>query len=146
MHTDPKAALAQLEARCAAAGTPVTSQRRAVLLELLGRDDHPTVDQLYQAVAERMPDVSRATVYRTVEKLEELALVTRVPHPGSSVRLDGNTEPHHHFLCTRCEAIEDLAPETVPGHADLAFVAGDERAPERIAVQVFGICQRCSAA
>lgn len=143
MRNDLKALLDELEKRCAAVGSPVTGQRRVVFEVLVGRDDHPTVDQLYQAVAERMPDVSRATVYRSIEKLDELGLLRRVEHPGSAVRLDGNTRPHYHFLCTRCGAIEDLPLEAVQGHEGLAFVGADHKVVEDISVTVRGRCARC---
>lgn len=143
MNRDVKVSLLELEARCAAAGIPVTAQRRVMLEVLVGRDDHPTVDQLYGAIAKRLPDVSRATVYRSLEKLEELGLLRRVEHPGSAVRLDGNVKPHHHFLCLRCGAIEDLPVESVRGHEKLVFVPTDHQDAEEISLTVRGICKRC---
>jgi Fur family peroxide stress response transcriptional regulator len=146
-RTDPDLStrLAELERRCASAGIPVTAQRRTVLEVLASRCDHPTVDQIYTAVAERMPDVSRATVYRSLETLDELGLLRRVEHPGSAVRFDGNTTPHHHFLCTRCGAIEDLPLAAVRGHEQLAFVGAGERVAGEIAVSVRGLCGSCAA-
>jgi Fur family peroxide stress response transcriptional regulator len=141
---DPEASLEELERRCAAAGIPVTAQRRAVLEALARRSDHPTADQIFVAVAERMPDVSRGTVYRSLDKMHALGLLRRVEHPGSTVRYDGNTTRHHHFLCTRCGAIEDLPLDAVRGHEGLAFVPEDERVAEDIAVSVRGLCAACA--
>jgi len=143
IRTDLKARLAELERCCAAARIPVTAQRRTVLEVLVCRSDHPTVDQVFAAVAERMPDVSRATVYRGLETLREFGLVRRVAHPGSAVRFDGNTDPHHHFLCTRCGAIEDLPLEAVSGHEQLAFVGAETDDSAEILVHVRGVCARC---
>jgi Fur family peroxide stress response transcriptional regulator len=144
IRTDPQERLAELEQRCARAGIPVTAQRRTVLEVLTSRHDHPTVDQLFTAVAVRMPDVSRATVYRSLETLGELGLLRRVEHPGSAVRFDGNTTPHHHFLCNRCGAIEDLPLEAVRGHDGLAFVEAGAKVADEIAVSVRGLCERCA--
>ncbi len=144
-RSDPKACLAELERRCASAGIPVTAQRRTVLEVLVERRDHPTVDQLFTTVAQRMPDVSRATVYRSLETLDELGLRRRVEHPGSPVRFDSNTRPHHLFLCTRCGAIEDLPLRAVRGHEQLAFVDAGERVAREIAVSVRGLCAGCAA-
>lgn len=143
---DPNACIAELERRCAAAGLPVTAQRRTVLEVLASRCDHPTVDQIYTAVAERMPDVSRATVYRSLETLDHLGLLRRVQHPGSAVRFDANTTPHHHFLCTRCGAIEDLPLESVSGHERLRFADEGPRVADEISVSVRGLCASCAAA
>lgn len=145
MHTDPKARLVELEQRCAAAGIPVTTQRRTVLEVLVTRSDHPSAEQIFCSVAERLPDVSRATVYRSLETLAQLTLVRRVEHPGSAVRYDGNTEPHHHFLCTRCGSIEDLPLASVRGHDLLALHGIDDRIVDEITLSVRGACQSCAA-
>jgi len=66
---------------------PVTVQRRVVLDTLLDRQDHPTVDQLYEDVRERMPGVSRTTIYRALETLIDLGLARRTntsKHPRAS--------------------------------------------------------------
>jgi Fe2+ or Zn2+ uptake regulation protein len=140
----PQECLAALEQRCTDAGVPLTIQRRVVLEALVRRHDHPTVDQLYNDVVVRLPDVSRATVYRELETLEALGLLRRVEHAGSAVRFDGNTAAHHHFVCTRCGAIDDLPLEAVRGHRELGFVGSDGRVASEIAVSVRGLCARCS--
>jgi len=122
----------------------LTSQRRTVLESLLERSDHPTVDQIYQTVVGRLPEVSRATVYRSLETLSDLGLLKRVEHPGSAVRFDGNMAPHHHFLCTRCGAMEDLSLESVRGHDELVFVGPGPGAAEELAILVRGTCYRCA--
>jgi Fur family peroxide stress response transcriptional regulator len=143
---DPRAHLAELEKRCASAGLPVTAQRRTILQALVTRHDHPTAEQLYSAVAERLPDVSRATVYRTLDTLSDLGLLRRVAHPGSAVRFDGNTAPHHHFLCERCGSMEDLPLDALPGAADLVLADAGERVAREIAVSVHGRCAACARA
>jgi Fur family peroxide stress response transcriptional regulator len=141
----PQASLAALEQRCAAAGIPLTIQRRVVLEALVQRHDHPTVDQLYNDVVVRLPEMSRATVYRALETLEALGLLRRVEHAGSAVRFDGNIAGHHHFVCTRCGSIEDLPLEQVRGHRELGYVGDDGRIASEIAVSVRGLCARCAA-
>jgi len=97
-----------LETICRERKLPVTIQRRVVLRALLDRDDHPTVDQLFEDVKERMPGVSRTTIYRALETLVELGLARRTNHFEASARFDGNTDHHHHLLCRRCNRVEDI--------------------------------------
>jgi len=139
------ARIAELRARCTAAGIPLTAQRREILSVLLQRDDHPTVDQIHSAVQERLPDISRATVYRTLETLSELGLLQRVEHPGSAVRFDANMAPHHHFLCRRCHALVDLPLEAIQGHQGLAFVGDPTLRVEEVAIVLRGTCPACAA-
>ena len=123
--------LRTLTDRYSAAGLPLTTQRRTLIEVLAGCNNHPTVDQIYSAVSERLPEVSRATVYRSLEVLSDLDLIRRVEHPASSVRFDPNMEPHHHFLCTHCEGLTDLAFDSVAGFESLSFV-GDAPSATRL--------------
>jgi Fur family peroxide stress response transcriptional regulator len=100
--------LAELVEACRRHGVPVTVQRRAVLEVLASREDHPTADQVWEAVRERLPGLSRTTVYRVLDTLVGLRLAVRICHAGSSVRFDAKTERHHHLVCVRCERVMDL--------------------------------------
>ena len=129
-----------------AAGLPVTSQRRVLFSVLAERFDHPTVDQIYSGVSERLPETSRTTVYRSLEVLADLKLLRRIEHPGSAVRFDPNMEPHHHFLCITCEELTDLPMDAVVGHDGLRF-AGDARVEvEELTVLARGTCEDCAKA
>lgn len=145
-HSDPtEERRRSLAARYAAAGLPRTPQRRALIEVLAGRTDHPTVDQIYSALAERLPEVSRTTVYRSLEVLTDLGLLKRVEHPGSAVRYDPHVEPHHHFLCTRCGTLTDLPPGAVAGVEDLAYDAAPPATADELTVFVRGTCAACAA-
>jgi Fur family ferric uptake transcriptional regulator len=53
----------------------------------------------------RLPEVGRATVYRSLEQLEQLGLVRRVDLGGDAAcyeRVDPGGEHHHHIVCRRC--------------------------------------------
>jgi len=96
-----------LENLCRLRGVPLTIQRRVILEALLDRDDHPTVDQVFQEVKGRIPGISRTTVYRTLETLVTLGVAQKTSHFGAVARFDGNTEHHHHLVCVRCDAVVD---------------------------------------
>ena len=89
-------------------GLPVTMQRRAVFEAILDRRDHPTADQVFQAVHPRLPQLSRMTVYRILGTLVSLGLLSKTCHPGSSVRFDPKLDQHHHLVCLDCGDIIDL--------------------------------------
>ncbi len=98
----------RLEAVCRREGIPLTVQRRVIFTALLERYDHPTVDQVFAEVKERIPGVSRTTVYRTLETLANLGVVRRTNHFAASARFDGNIEQHHHLVCTVCGKVVDF--------------------------------------
>jgi Fur family transcriptional regulator, peroxide stress response regulator len=121
---------------------PVTVQRRVVLDALLDRQDHPTVDQLYEDVRERMPGVSRTTIYRALETLVELGLARRTNHFEASARFDGNTDHHHHLVCRRCNRVADvnlpsLSNLALPSLGDIGFEVID------YSIHLEGLCAEC---
>jgi Fur family peroxide stress response transcriptional regulator len=127
---------------CRERGLPLTPQRAAVLEAVLDLDNHPTADQVHEAVARRDPGVSRATVYRALESLARIGVITKACHPGKAVRYDSRTEIHHHLVCLRCDGMTDIADERldaipVPDTSGFGFEVSDFR------VQLRGICRRC---
>ena len=127
---------------CREQGLPITEQRMIVLEVVLDLDNHPTADQVHEAVARRDPGVSRATVYRALESLARIGVITKACHPGKAVRYDSRTEIHHHLVCLRCDDVIDIADERldalpVPDTSRLGFEISDYR------VQLRGICRRC---
>jgi Fur family peroxide stress response transcriptional regulator len=86
---------------------PLTIQRRQILEVLLGRTDHPSADQVFEAVQARLPGISRTTVYRVLNTLVRLGVIRMVCNPGASVRFDPKLEQHHHLVCLYCGKMSD---------------------------------------
>ena len=82
--------------------------KRQILEAIAHRDDHPTAAGIFALVSARHPGTSRATVYRTLEKLAALGIIRKVCHPGAVVRYDPRPERHHHLLCRLCGAMIDV--------------------------------------
>lgn len=101
------AKLRELEELCRQKGLPFTMQRRVILEATLQRDDHPTADQIYEAVLHEIPQVSRTTIYRVLDTLVDLGMIRRL-HQTGAARFDGKINRHHHLVCVRCGRIVDL--------------------------------------
>ena len=82
--------LQAFEQRCRDRGITLTVQRRTIAESVLQRHDHPTADQIYEDVKTRAPEISRATVYRTLETLVEMGAIQRAHYLGPSSRFDAN--------------------------------------------------------
>jgi len=131
-----------LRDRCREHGLPLTEQRQVVLEAVLELDNHPTADQVHEAVSRRDPRVSRATVYRALESLARIGVITKACHPGKSIRYDSRTETHHHLVCLHCDTVIDIEDERldalpVPDTSRFGFEIRDFR------VQLRGACRRC---
>jgi Fur family transcriptional regulator, ferric uptake regulator len=126
-------------------GLRMTPQRQLILDAVASARGHISVDHVYQQVISQFPDVNVTTVYRTLEVLEELGLVRHTHfHDGVAQYQRTDEAPHHHLVCTVCDAdteldlelLEPLADELRKRYgfkADLAHTA------------IVGICRDCQA-
>jgi len=127
-----------------ARGMRVTPQRVVVHRALRELDRHVTADELLDAVADRLPNVSLPTIYATLELLEELDMVRRVQRAGTTL-FDPRTDDHHHLVCVRCGSVQDIEADVDTGAlARLAERSGFE--PTRVEAVVHGVCAACSSA
>lgn len=127
-----------------ASGQRYTEQRAAVYRFLAATESHPTADDVFLAVRTEIPDISLATVYKSLETLVGCGLATKLTYGDGSARYDGRTDPHHHARCLRCGSVRD-----VPGHLGpdavrpLEPVRGFEVQGFRL--ELVGVCERCGA-
>jgi Fe2+ or Zn2+ uptake regulation protein len=100
----------QLKKALEGAGLRCTPQRLAVYDELGAGFDHPSAEEVFQAVRHRIPKISLATVYKSLEALVTIGAVTRLSGTGStgSARYDARSENHYHFRCVRTGTVSDL--------------------------------------
>ena len=89
-------------------GLKLTPQRLAIIEFLDGNTCHPTADDIFQAVKAKYPTVSLATVYNTIQSLQEMGELQELTINPERKHFDPNVAPHHHMICTECKAIEDV--------------------------------------
>lgn len=90
--------MTELEQRCMNAGLKMTGPRKTILKVLAEAHDHPSVEEVYERAKVLDNTISIATVYRTLNMLDELDLVTRHEFNESFSRYETNTEHHHHLI------------------------------------------------
>lgn len=115
-------------------------QREAILNQVKNRGDHPTAETLYAELKPGMPNLSLATVYRNLRKLEELGEITTVTTDGVT-RYDCRIEPHAHFFCKECGAMLDLYIDS----DDIVKIAQKNFAGEieGYDLNFYGTCPKC---
>ncbi|MEU5582379.1 MULTISPECIES: Fur family transcriptional regulator [Streptomyces] len=96
-------------------GWRMTAQRRVVAEVLNGDHVHLTADEVLARATDRLPEISRATVYNTLGELVSLGEVLEVATDGRAKRYDPNAHrPHQHLICSDCGAIRDVHPTGDP--------------------------------
>jgi Fur family peroxide stress response transcriptional regulator len=133
---------ARFEEECRRRGIRVTAQRLAVYRALADDTTHPTADSVYARLREDVRGLSRATVYRILESLEEEGFIRRVSTTDGPGRFEANLAHHQHLVCRRCGCIMDWNVEaleglSLPRRGPAGFV------PEDFDIRIIGTCGRC---
>ncbi len=89
-------------------GLQATSARIAVLQILAEKHHHSSVEDLRGEILDRYPAIDPATVYRTLETLEDHGLVVRMELGDKLTRWAYVTHVHHHLVCRNCKAVVEL--------------------------------------
>jgi Fur family ferric uptake transcriptional regulator len=127
-----------------ARGLRLTAQRQLVL-EAVYALGHATPDQVHAAVAEKAAGVNITTIYRTLELLEDLGLVTHahLSHGAPTYHRTGEHQ-HAHVVCHDCGEVAGIPPSAL---GELADRLRDERGfvLDIGHVALFGTCAGCVA-
>jgi Fe2+ or Zn2+ uptake regulation protein len=130
-------------ANLAASGYRVTAPRRAIV-ELMASSTHALEPlAIYDQGRKDYPGLGLVTVYRTLEKLEELGLVQRVHHhQGCHMYLRAAHGHEHLVLCTRCGHAEYFSGDDIGGLINKVTQSTGFEIREHW-LQLFGLCPAC---
>ena len=125
-------------------GLRLTPQRRLVFSVLESGEGHLSAEEIYSRVRAKYSRINISTVYRTLELLKELGLITVTDLGEGKLRYHYQEKGHHHHLiCEKCGRVTELSESLfqplkreLEGRyrfkADLSHLA------------IFGRCQKCS--
>lgn len=123
-------------------GGRVTNAKRLLVATLFDRSEHLTAEDLTAEVQSVAPDIHQSTIYRNLDELERLGVITHthLGHGPSTYHLAART--HGHLVCERCGAtteISDSMFDTLARRATKEF--GFDVNPHHSAV--LGLCRDC---
>lgn len=96
-------------------GWRLTPQRAVIAEVLAGEHVHLTAEEILIAARERLPGVSVATVYNTLNELVELGELLELSPDDGRKRYDPNvTRRHQHLVCVDCGEILDVQASRLP--------------------------------
>jgi Fur family peroxide stress response transcriptional regulator len=134
--------ISMFERLCRERGLALTVQRRIILENLASRADHPTADQIYGAVKDRIRGLSRTTVYRVLETFVLLGVVTKVSNPQARARFEADTARHHHLICSGCNTVTDCHDERLDG-IEVPTEVGSGFEVRNFSLAITGLCGSC---
>ncbi|MFC1908123.1 Fur family transcriptional regulator [Chloroflexota bacterium] len=90
-------------------GYRLTPQRVMILSAIENSDNHISAEEIYAQIVAKYPQVNISTVYRTLELLKQLGLVTETNMGEGRVKYHSAEKGHHHHLvCQECGTMIDL--------------------------------------
>lgn len=106
---------------------------------MFDNDEHHTVDEIYKNIIDKIPTLSKASVYNTLELFLDKGIVKQV-------RLDSNTsyyelkkENHSHFICEKCGEIHDIPEQTL----NLKSKGLEDFKINKVDILMKGVCKKC---
>jgi Fur family transcriptional regulator, ferric uptake regulator len=125
-----------------AQGYRLTPQRQLVL-EAVTSLGHATPEEVADAVQKTARGVNISTVYRTLELLEQLGLVTHthLGH-GAPTYHSADDADHVHLVCRECGVVSETTPDIVAQVVDRLVAEQGFQADVRH-LAIFGTCARC---
>lgn len=126
-----------------AAGHRLTPQRESVLEAIADSETHLTAEEILQRVRTRYAYLNKSAVYRSLDLLTRLGLVTQTNLGQGRIEYELHQHPHHHHLvCRGCGTI--IQVEHTPFHSlekKLRDKYGFEADLDHFAI--FGHCRKC---
>ncbi len=125
-------------------GQPITRPRERIARVVLLSAEHLSVEQIRRRLQEQGTAVGLATIYRTLELLEQGGMVRAHDFGQGFRRYEPNpAQPsHHHLVCVRCGRVEEFQHDRL--ERMLPMIA-DEHGfrPERHRLELYGTCRDC---
>lgn len=90
--------------------------QRSLVFEAVNRlKCHATADEIYDAIIEKHPNISRATVYRNLNLLSDMGEIRKIEVPGGADRFDHLCHDHCHVRCEKCGRVFDVDIDYISG-------------------------------
>ena len=116
-------------------------QRLTIMEYLLTYYTHPTVEDVYLGLCDRIKTLSKTTVYNTLRMFAEQGVAQMITVDEHRVCYDGRMMPHAHFYCTHCHKIVDLLDMEAPYVEHPKMIAGHLITEAQLYYK--GLCSQC---
>ncbi len=138
----------RLKSKLTEKGYKLTTQRRIILDVILeNQGNHLSSEEIYDKVKSKYPEIGLATVYRTLQLLEELGIVYKVNFNDGYNRYEVSSSTgdhrHHHLVCLKCGKVIEVKLDLLENlenriEKESKFKIVDHN------VKFFGYCEECS--
>jgi Fur family ferric uptake transcriptional regulator len=129
-------------------GHKLTPQRWAIIsMFLMNKGRHLSADDVYSLLKETYPNNGIATVYRTLELLDEIDVLQKLDFGDGRARYelaDSDAHHHHHLVCTSCGTISEFEDELISSLEATIERKTGFKIRDHVA-KFYGLCSACQA-
>jgi len=115
-----------------------TQERLQVVDYLMNHHIHPTADEVFQGLKDGGSDISRATVFNTLNVLVDKQAIRTLQIEDGVTRFDIDLYPHAHFRCEKCGKIVNVGLTR-----NASFQVPEGYRPTHTDYFLIGICPEC---
>ena len=124
-------------------GFKVTPQRLAVYEVLANTKEHPNAEMIFNSLQATYPTMSLATVYKTIDILNEIGLVQILNAGEDSFRYDADMSNHAHVRCVECGRVDDDVFDLDAAKVTREIEAGTRYRLTGQQFYFYGVCPDC---
>lgn len=124
----------------------LTPQRQIIMQAFLDIDDkHLSAEDVYNIVKKQHPDIGLATVYRTLDLLSELEVLTKMDFGDGRSRYElneGDVHQHHHLICLGCGTVKEFEDDLLDALEEIIAVKSKFNIVDH-QLKFYGYCRAC---
>lgn len=120
-----------------------TIQKEIVFDVFQSLHNHPSAGMVYEAVHEKYPGISRATVYRLLAEAADEGKVLRLKLQDANDRFDVTLGTHYHIVCRECGAVADVKTNFDACGVCQKTVGCENFLVEECHLEFLGLCEAC---
>jgi Fur family ferric uptake transcriptional regulator len=122
----------------------ITPERNIILEAVMNYDGHFDADELFLQVKTSGQKVSRATVYNTLDLLQECGLISKYRFGENHSRYEKafGRPHHHHLICMECGDIIEFVSDKIE-KIQKEICNENKFKVQTSTLQIFGICSKC---
>lgn len=125
------------------AGHRITTQRAQICAYLANTDQHPTPYQVFADLQSIDPTISRATVYNTLNTLQQIGAIVEINFGANHTHYDTDPTPHINLICLHCHTIEDCYCDLSANQQLHDAIAAHGFHAIATKVDILGVCRAC---
>lgn len=125
-------------------GLKYTGQRDQILVSFLSVEKHISIEELYGLIKKKNPEISYATVYRTMKLLSKCGIANESKFQGGITRYEHAYDHRHHdhLVCIKCGTIKEFENHQIEV-IQRKIAEENNFKVEDHKLEIYGICSRC---